>query len=117
MSWERILIRALLLIPCLSATGYYAYAIYSACDFFSHPPRMDAGFLPPISILKPISGLDPEAYANLASFCQQAYPEYQIICGAHDGKDPGVGVVRQLIDDFPTVDIQLVISDRSIGTN
>src|SRR5919109_2462599 len=117
MSWERILIRALLLILCLSATGFYAYAIYSARDFFSRSPRMGSGFLPPISILKPISGLDPEAYANLASFCQQAYPTYQVICGTHDDKDPGAAVVKQLINNFPTVDIQLVVSDRNVGTN
>src|SRR5919109_1108164 len=95
MSWVRIFIGVLLLIPCLSATGYYAYAIYSACDFFSGSPRTDAGFLPPISILKPISGLDPEAYANFASFCEQAYPTYQVICGTHDDKDPGAAVVKQ----------------------
>jgi ceramide glucosyltransferase len=117
MSRATIFIRVLLLISCLSATWFYMYAIYSARDFFSRSPRIDSGFLPPISILKPISGLDPEAYANLASFCQQTYPEYQVICGTHDDKDPGAGVVRQLINDFPAIDIQLVVSDRNIGTN
>ena len=117
MCWARMFIVVLLLIPCLSATGFYAYAIYSARDFFSRSPHMDAGFLPPVSILKPIRGLDPEAYANLASFCQQAYPAYQVICGTHDDKDPGAAVVKQLINNFPAVDIQLVVSDRNVGTN
>src|SRR5262245_37308165 len=117
MFWVRIAIYVLLLIPCLSASWFYVYAIYSAHDFASHPPRMDAGFFPAVSVLKPICGLDREAYANLASFCHQVYPKYQIIFGAHEERDPAAGVVRQLIDDFPTVDIQLVISDRSIGTN
>jgi ceramide glucosyltransferase len=107
----------LLLIPCLSACLFYVYAIYSAHNFFSRLPHRDSGFLRPISILKPISGLDPEAYANLASFCPQAYPEYQVICGTHDDKDAGAEVVRQLINDFPAVDIQLVVSDHNIGTN
>jgi ceramide glucosyltransferase len=117
MSWASIFIRVLLLIPGLSACLFYVYAIYSAHNFFSRLPHRDSGFLPPISILKPISGLDPEAYANLASFCQQAYPEYQVICGTHDDKDAGAEVVRQLINDFPAVDIQLVVSDHNIGTN
>jgi ceramide glucosyltransferase len=112
-----MLIGVLLLIPCLSATWFYVYAIYSARDFFSRSPSIDLSVPPPISILKPISGLDREAYENLASFCQQAYPTYQVICGMRDEKDPGAEVVRQLINNFPSVDIQLVVSDRSLGTN
>jgi ceramide glucosyltransferase len=58
-----------------------------------------------------------DAYANLATFCRQDYPEYQIIFGVRDEMDPNVAVVRQIINNFPSLDIQLVISDRIIGTN
>jgi ceramide glucosyltransferase len=117
MHWVRIVINVMLLISCLSATAFYAYAVYLARDFFSGSLHTEPGFLPAISILKPISGLDHEAYAALASFCQQAYPEYQVICGMRDEEDPAAEMVKQLINDFPAVDIQLVVSDRSIGTN
>ncbi|UBF24196.1 bacteriohopanetetrol glucosamine biosynthesis glycosyltransferase HpnI [Kovacikia minuta CCNUW1] len=101
----------------LSAIGYYGYAMYAAVEFFSEPTQVDADFHPPISILKPICGLDSDAYENLASFCLQDYPNYQIIFGVQDFRDPSIAVVKQIIHDFPDVDIQLVISDRVIGTN
>ena len=106
-----------LLILCLSAIWYYCYAIYAAIEFFSHPIQVDPDFHPPITILKPICGLDIDTYENFASFCQQDYPEYQIIFGVRDERDLCVEVVKKIIDDFPEIDIRLVVSDRTIGTN
>jgi hypothetical protein len=80
-----LLIMHLLLILCVSALWFYCYAIYAATDLFSRPTRVDRDFHPPITILKPRRGLDSEAHANLASFCQQDYPRYQIILGSGCG--------------------------------
>ncbi len=113
----RAAIQFLLLILCLSGISYYCYGIYAAIQFFSHKTQIDPNFHPPITILKPICGLDIETYENFASFCQQDYPEYQIVFGMRDANDPSVQVVKQIIEDFPEVDISLVISDRTIGTN
>ncbi len=110
-------IKLLLLILCFAGICYYCYGIYAAIQFFSHKTQIDPDFHPPITILKPICGLDIETYENFASFCQQDYPEYQIVFGVRDGNDPSVQVVKKIIDDFPEVDISLVISDRTIGTN
>ncbi|MGI8500882.1 MAG: bacteriohopanetetrol glucosamine biosynthesis glycosyltransferase HpnI [Hassallia sp.] len=110
-------INLLLLILCLAAICYYCYGIYAAIEFFSHPTEIDPDFHPPITILKPICGLDIETYENFASFCQQDYPEYQIIFGVRDRNDPSVQVVKKIIEEFPEIDISLVISDRIIGTN
>jgi ceramide glucosyltransferase len=101
----------------LAAICYYCYAIYAAKQFFSCPGKFDNNFHPPISILKPICGVDSKTYRNLASFCQQDYPEYQIIFGVQNGHDPSLVVVEQIIADFPQLDIQFVIGDRSLGTN
>ncbi len=107
----------LLLFLCLAAIGFYAYSVYAAIAFFSHPQSVDTEFYPPVTILKPICGLDSDAYENLASFCRQDYPEYQIIFCIRDYSDPGVGVVKEIIQDFPGLDIQLVVEERTIGTN
>lgn len=96
---------------------YYCYAIYAAIEFFSQPTQLDPDFHPPITILKPICGLDIDTYENFASFCHQDYPEYQIIFGVRDERDPSVEVVKKIIADFPDLDIRLVVSDRTIGTN
>jgi ceramide glucosyltransferase len=61
--------------------------------------------------------VEPEAYRNYAPYCSQDYPEYQIVFGVRDPQDPSIPIVRQLIADFPQVDISLIISSRTIGTN
>lgn len=112
-----IFLDLVLLLLCLSATWFYCYAIYAAVDFFGRPEPIDPDFHPPVTILKPICGLDSDTYENLASFCQQDYPQYQIIFGVRDAQDAVVEVVQKIIYNFPDIDIQLVVSDRTIGTN
>jgi ceramide glucosyltransferase len=94
---------------CFTAAGYYAFALYCARDFFRRDARRQRGFGPPITILKPICGLDRGAYENFASFCRQHYPQFQILFGSDDENDPGIAVARQVARDFPDVDIRIVI--------
>ncbi len=115
--WLRILFYGLLVIPSLAAIWFYGYSIYGARDLFSRPPQTSWDFHPPVSLLKPLCGLEAGAYENLSSFCRQDYPEFQIVFGVQDPHDPSVTVVQQLIRDFPHVDIQLVINSRSIGAS
>ena len=107
----------LLLVLCLPAIWYYCYAIYATLSFFSQAVETKPDFHPPVSILKPICGLDNDTYENFASFCRQDYPTYQLIFGVRDEQDPCISVVQQLIQDFPEIDIQLVISAQAIGSN
>ncbi|MHC5609448.1 MAG: bacteriohopanetetrol glucosamine biosynthesis glycosyltransferase HpnI, partial [Nostoc sp.] len=112
-----LIIIDLLLILCISSIWFYCYAIYAAITFFADPRPIDLEFHPPVSILKPICGLDSDAYENLASFCQQDYPEYQIIFAVRSSKDPCIEVVEKVIANFSDLDILLIVSDRVIGTN
>lgn len=107
----------LFLVFCVPAIAYYSYGTYAAIAFFAHPTTVDPTFQPAVTILKPICGLDNDSYANFASFCQQDYPQYQIVFGVRDAQDPCIAVVQQIMQDFPTVDIQLVVSDRTLGSN
>ncbi len=102
---------------CLISIVYYSLATYSAIDFLSQSLPYDPHFHPPVTLLKPLCGLDSHTYENLASFCHQDYPRYQIIFGVQNPKDPAIYVVKQLIEDFPQLDMQLVISDRVLGSN
>ena len=113
----RHFVLGLLLLLSLSAIAYYGYAIYAANKFFAHSPVYDEAFHPAVSILRPICGIDSKTYQNLASFCQQEYPEYQIIFGVQDPQDPSMEVVRQLIKDFANLDIQVTASLYSFGEN
>ncbi|WP_334878209.1 bacteriohopanetetrol glucosamine biosynthesis glycosyltransferase HpnI [Nostoc sp.] len=105
------------IILCITSVLFYCCAIYAAITFFGVPQPIDREFHPPVSILKPICGLDSDSYENLASFCQQDYPKYQIIFGVRNSQDPCIEVVEKIIHNFSDLDILLIVSDRLIGTN
>ena len=99
---------------------YYSLAIYCAWGYFRRAhrsPLPDRSFTPPVSILKPVRGLDSEAYANFASFCNLDYPDYEIVFAAGSEDDPIVPVIRQLQEDFPLRDIRLLTTVPWAGTN
>ena len=107
----------LLLIIYLSAVLFYCYGIYAAVVFHNSPRATDTNFHPCITILKPVCGLDSGTYDNLSSFCRQDYPDYQIIFAVRDRQDPIIEIVQKIIQEFPNLDISLIVSDRIIGAN
>lgn len=76
-----------------------------------------ANYQPSITVLKPVCGLEPQLYENLRSFCEQDYPEFQILFGVRDASDPAVPLIERLIREFPARSAQLVIDSRVIGSN
>lgn len=103
------------LLATLSAL-YWIVAWLSVRSFFRQRRSYAAEFAPPVSLLKPIRGLDPGLYENLVSFCRQDYPEYEILCGVLETDDPGVAVVHRLQQAFPERRIRL-IKAAPLGSN
>jgi len=56
---------------CLSSCGYYVFAVSCARSFFRRPLRRNDGFTPPITVLKPLCGLDWGAYFEAAGLSSQ----------------------------------------------
>jgi ceramide glucosyltransferase len=73
--------------------------------------------LPPVSILKPLKGTDPEIYESFRSHCLQDYPEYEIIFGVSDPNDPAAASVQELQREFPGYPIRLVVCPEKLGPN
>jgi ceramide glucosyltransferase len=97
---------------------YYALALYSSWRFFSRRSiAQNSSFTPPISNLKPVRGLDPDAYENFASFCRQDYPEYEVIFCIGDIDDPAVPVIEKLKADFPDSKIRVLFGSGRIAAN
>jgi ceramide glucosyltransferase len=84
----------------------------------STPPYMDAPFrLYPVSILKPLKGIDSDLEINLRSFFELDYPDYQILFSVQSAKDPAIGIVRRLMDEYPRVSASLTIAKSDFGSN
>lgn len=100
--------------------AYYLVSIFAAGRFFGRRkdlPPASPSFAPPVSVLKPIYGLDRDTYENYASFCVQDYPEYEILFCVSDETDPALQVIRKLIQDFPDRGIRVLIGSEPLGVS
>jgi ceramide glucosyltransferase len=75
------------------------------------------GEAPAVTILKPLCGDEHELYECLRSFCDQDYPDFQIVFGVADGADPAAEAVSRLQREFPELDLKLVVDRRQHGSS
>src|SRR5580658_2300313 len=118
MAWT--VVRDALLALAAAPVIYYCIAIIAGQRFFGNKPVSSSqplDFVPPVSILKPIRGLDRETYKNYSSFCMQDYPEFEILFCVSDEGDPAVPVIKKLMADFPQRSIRLLIGAEEIGVS
>jgi len=109
-------------VPCVACLPffYYVLVLYSSWRFFRRRPDRDGNpqvFTPPVSILKPVRGSDPEAYENFASFCHQDYPEYEIVFCVGSSDDEIVPVIEKLKLNYPLIQIRVLFGSLRIATN
>lgn len=110
----------LVMLLALAPFAYYLLSIHCIRAFFSKNDREPASprqFTPPISILKPVRGVDREAYENFASYCRQDYPEYEVVFAVSDVDDPAIRIIVRLIRDFPERSIRLLVGAPELGAN
>src|SRR2546423_659778 len=99
---------------------YYLLSFYCIIEYFLSvrklPPRSDS-FTPAASILKPVRGVDRDAYENFASYCRLDYPQYELVFAMADRNDPVISVLEKLQRDFPERQIRFVTGVERLGEN
>ena len=107
-----------ILLLALAPLGYYTTAIFAAIRFFRRErAKQLSAFTPPVSLLKPVRGVDFGSYENFASFCVQNYPEYEILFCVNEMSDAAVPVIEKVMKDFPKRRIRILSNAPQIGSN
>jgi ceramide glucosyltransferase len=111
----------MMIIWCGYALGAAAM-IYSVIAWLAvcaqlRASRPSGSGTPGVTLLKPLCGADGGTYTCLRSFCDQAYPEFQVIFGVADPGDPVIGVVKQLQNEFSHRDLQIVVDPKQHGSS
>src|SRR5271167_4906346 len=119
----RAILEAVAALGTIGSLFFYFLSALSLASFLRdrrkkinqvHPPE---NALPPVSILKPLKGVDPEIWESFCSHCEQEYPEFQIIFGVSDADDPAVEIVGRVRAKYPKLPIELIVCGRVLGTN
>ena len=99
------------------AASYAVLALIAVLVWQARRAPKNSLRLPPVTVLKPLCGAEPGLYENLRSFCEQDYPEFQIVFGVGDPADPALLVVERLVAEFPAVPIDVVVNPQQHGNN
>ncbi len=108
------------LILALLPFAYYVLSLYCVIVHFRSVGKVSAAktpYMPPATIVKPVRGLDHEAYENFASFCRLDYPVYEVLFAVSDASDPVIPVIEKLRADFPARSIRLITNIPRMGTS
>lgn len=115
----RLLIETIAVLGTLSSLGFYLLSALGIASFLRSRRRVavTGNFSPPVSILKPLKGVDPQIWEAFCSHCELGYPEFQLLFGVSDPDDPAVLLVRRLQEKYPSRHIDLLVCPRDLGTN
>ena len=101
----------------VSSTIFLILVLFASARFKRHSDEyrrvalgIRADTLPPVTIFKPLHGMEARLEENLESFFEQDYPEYEVIVGARSNHDPGIQLARTIAERHPDVKSRIVIS-------
>jgi ceramide glucosyltransferase len=110
--------RDAVLLLALAPLIYYVLATLAALRFFGRErARLLPNYTPPVSVLKPVRGVDFGSHENFASFCRQEYPDYEILFAVNDDGDAAVPIIQRIIAEFPERKIRLHVGAEHLGAN
>ena len=110
--------RDAVLLLAAAPLAYYIAATFAAWRFFRRERRRKLrNYTPPVSLLKPVRGVDFSTYENYSSFCRQDYPDYEILFAVNDAADQAVPLIHRLIAEFPARRIRLLVGADNLGAN
>ncbi len=109
-----------LLVPVIGGSVYALLRVGPVLWFFrkDHPVAADLkAAQPPVTILKPVRGLEKDLKNSLRSACLQDYPEYQVVYSVQDSNDPALPLLHEIQAEFGAERVSVVVSTCETGSN
>jgi ceramide glucosyltransferase len=94
----------------ITSTVYTIMVAAGVIHFRRNRVDADPSFAPPVSLLKPLHGSEPNLAEHLAAFFEQAYPEYEILFCARTVNDAGLKIAREVAARYPSIPARFLTS-------
>lgn len=110
-------LQGLCLIPVVGGSIFSLLTVATVKRFFERFPHQNNHFTPPVSVLKPVRGLEKNLKRNLRTIATQDYPNYQVIYSVQDPQDSAYPILKEIQREFGSERISVVISNVEAGAN
>jgi ceramide glucosyltransferase len=120
MSWVVVLLQDIMLLPTVIGSVHSLISLFAVLWFCRmHAPStvIQSVFQPPVTVLKPVYGLEKHLKANLRSICLQDYPVYQVVLCFQRPDDPALPLAWEIQQEFGANRVSVVVSQIQAGPN
>lgn len=117
MTWIAYLLLGLALLGTLTSAIFLLLAIAGVFRFRRESKKLKVSELsgpefPPVSVLKPVHGMEAQLRENLESFFRQDYPSYEILFAADEEDDAALSLVREISMRYPEVPCRILVTGK-----
>ncbi len=108
------------LIPIIGGSIYAVLCVFAVLRFrtsLANRPVRSFGPWAPVTVLKPVHGLEKNQRENLRSSCIQDYPEFQVVFSVQDADDAAIPLLKELQQEFGKGKVTIAIENCRAGTN
>jgi ceramide glucosyltransferase len=120
MSVVRHTLEWIFLIPAIGGSVYAVLCVLAVIKLRRRPvilTQRSREQLPPVTVLKPVHGLEKHQRENLRSCCLQDYPEFQVVFSVQDKEDAAIPLLRELQQEFGAEQVTVAIENFRAGSN
>lgn len=120
MSHPAHLLSTTCLLPVIGGSLYSLLSVWTASRFFrpsKQQPESARAFTPPVTVLKPVRGLEKDLKSNLRSACTQDYPDYQVAYSVQSPEDPALPILEDIRAEFGPERVSVTVSTAQAGAN
>jgi ceramide glucosyltransferase len=114
------LLQWICLIPIIGGSVYVVLCLFAVLRFRNRvesPSPSSYSRWPPVTILKPVCGVEKNERINLESACLQDYPKFQVVFSTQDPHDPVIPLLREIEEEFGRERVSIAIENRQAGPN